>query len=184
MEKTLVDLKQATDEELMLAYQNGQLEAFDSLFYRHRGRVYGYLIKKLGKEHQADEVLQATFMKLHQARHQYEVTLPFGPWLFTICRNTLTDFFRSEQRINQNEELNAEAVAEAPAEALSQSHWVPPMESLSIEHRQAIELRYLQELSFEEISKKMKITPSNARQIVSRAMRKLKKLIQKTEGEQ
>jgi RNA polymerase sigma-70 factor (ECF subfamily) len=169
-----VDLIQATDEELMLAYQNGQEKAFQTLYQRHHRRVYGFLIGKLKTPQQADEAFQMTFLKLHQSRQHYDPSFPFLPWLFTLCRNTLIDFVRSQNRISKQEELDPVAVDSAftsPEAPLN----TPSLQSLSPKHREAIELRYLEDLPFEEIAKRLGTTPLNARQVVSRATRTLKK---------
>ena len=55
----------------MQAYQNGIDGAFDLLFKRHSSRVYGFLMNHLKNRAQADDVFQATFLKLHQARRHY-----------------------------------------------------------------------------------------------------------------
>src|SRR5689334_13553329 len=81
MKESLVDLKQATDENLMLAYQNGNEEAFQILYQRHHRRVYGYLLAKLKTKQLVEEAFQTTFLKLHQSRHHYDSKLPFTPWL-------------------------------------------------------------------------------------------------------
>ena len=63
---------ESSDEELMKAYQSGDSAAFDVLFERHKGRVFSFLMGKLGKRFESEEVFQAAFMKLHQSRRLYD----------------------------------------------------------------------------------------------------------------
>jgi RNA polymerase sigma-70 factor (ECF subfamily) len=91
-------LKEKTDEELMLAYQLGDENAFRELYTRHSERVFGFLRLKLHDEAKAHDVFQATFLKLHKSRSRYDSTLPFTPWLFTICRSELLDALKKEKR--------------------------------------------------------------------------------------
>lgn len=177
MTEPLVDLKQATDEELMLAYQDGREEAFQLLYQRHNRKIYGFLFGKLRNTQLVDEAFQMTFLKLHQARHHYDSSLPFSPWLFTLCRNAMIDLLRSQNRTNRKEELNPIAIENAVAEPSKEVSFIPGLESLPDKHREAVELRYLEELPFEEIAKRLEISPLNARQVVSRAVRSLKKWI-------
>jgi len=177
MKEPLVDLKQATDEELMLAYQNGQEEAFELLYQRHQKRVYGFLFGKLKNSHSVDEAFQMTFMKLHQARHRYDSTLPFLPWLFTLSRNAMIDVLRSQNRIQRQEELNPIVIDTAQAEVPKETPLIPGLEALSAKQREAVELRYLEDLPFEEIARRLEISPLNARQVISRAIRSIKKWI-------
>lgn len=184
MEKLLGDLSQATDEELMVAYQKGQEEAFQLLYQRHHRRVYGFLYHKLGRTQLIEDTYQMIFMKLHQARHQYDPSFPFTAWLFTVCRSVVADTWRSQKRVEKQEELNPDAIDQASSEpTVHEKIDIPDLHALPTEHRQAVELRYLNELSFDEIAKRLETSPANARQIVSRAVRTLKRLLQGSEGE-
>jgi len=103
-------LEECTDEELMQEYQQCNEKAFEVLFQRHSGKVYGFLKKKLKDEAFVDDVFQATFMKLHHARSHYDPSFPFPPWLFTVCRSVLVDSIRKRERIS--EDLNELATLE------------------------------------------------------------------------
>ncbi len=93
------ELKDRSDEELMTLYQSGDYMAFECLYERHSGRVFQYLKGKVEGE-VAKDLLQETFLKVHRARAQYQPQYPFLPWLFTVARNSLNDFFKSaDQKI-------------------------------------------------------------------------------------
>lgn len=166
----------SSDEELMQAYQNGVDGAFDLLFKRHSSRVYGFLMNHLKNRAQADDVFQATFLKLHQARRHYDPSFPFAPWLFTVCKSVLTDHARKKNRIREdaNDVLVSRAVDEKSIEYAD-----PPviaLEGLPANQRAAIELRYREELQFEEIAQRLETSPANVRKLVSRGIEKLKVL--------
>ena len=75
-----------TDEELMQVYINGDIEAFQALYQRHKGRAMGYLNARLANQEEAEDVFQDVFTKLHRYRFKYEQDVPFLPWLFTIVK--------------------------------------------------------------------------------------------------
>lgn len=164
----------STDEELMQAYQNGADGAFDLLFKRHSSRVYGFLMNHLKNRMKADDVFQATFLKLHQARRHYDPTYPFAPWLFTVCKSVLTDSARKWSR--SREDSNDEMVACAVDEKTVEERPVVSLEGLSKQQRTALELRYFDELRFEEIAERLQTSPSNVRKLVSRGIQTLKNL--------
>ena len=164
----------STDEELMQAYQNGTDGAFDLLFKRHSSRVYGYLMNHLKNRPQADDVFQATFLKLHQARRHYDPSFPFAPWLFTVCRSVLTDHARKQSRIR--EDASEDQVSRAVDERTLESPPTVALESLPVAQRAAIELRYHEDLQFEEIAERLKTSPDNVRKLVSRGIQKLRVL--------
>jgi RNA polymerase sigma factor (sigma-70 family) len=170
----------ATDEELMHAYAHGDLEAFTALYQRHKGRVLGYLIARLRDRDEAEEVFQIAFAKLHQARKNYRPDIPFLPWMFTISKNALVDHVRKKQvyrkHITTSEELVAAAVDLRGGNS-ALGHLQTELASLSAMQRQALELRYAQELTFAEIAEQMQTSAVNARQIVSRAVRSLREFM-------
>jgi RNA polymerase sigma factor (sigma-70 family) len=160
------------DEELMQAYQLGSLEAFETLYIRHSGKVYGFIRNRLKDRTAADDVFQATFLKLHTSRTHYDPSFPFAAWLFTVCKSVLIDHGRKKARLL--EDFNEEALANArSSEAVV--HDLPSFENLPGNQRQVLEFRYgPEDLSFDEIAKRMGSSPGNVRQLVSRAIRKLR----------
>jgi RNA polymerase sigma-70 factor (ECF subfamily) len=167
----------ASDEELMVAYINGDLRAFEDLYRRHAPRVYGYLRARLRDRAFADDVFQATFLKLHGARGKYDPSFPFAPWLFTVCRSVMIDALRKRKQIEEDQDPAAVEAAQAREVPAALGLSVPGLDQLSTVQRESLELRYRDELSFEEIARRLETTPTNARQIVSRAVRALKRLV-------
>lgn len=77
-------LEKLSDEELMTLYQDAREDAFRVLYDRHRGRMYGYLRKRLPNAEAANDVFQAAFLKLHRSKDQFDASYSFHPWLFTV----------------------------------------------------------------------------------------------------
>lgn len=173
---------QMTDEECMTAYQNGQIEAFDELYRRHSGRVYGYLKNHLKGAEPTDEVFQITWMKVHRFRDRYRTDHAFTAWLFSIARNARIDWLRSHQKlIGLNDPMEVEALP-APPPRSGDTQEVDLLTSLSPEDRNTLELRYANDASFEEIGRALGITATSARQRVSRAIRRLRRMAATGEG--
>jgi RNA polymerase sigma factor (sigma-70 family) len=168
-----------SDEELMLAYADDDMEAFELLYRRHRERLFGFLLSRLKNRSEAEEVFQAVFAKLHQGRRSYRREVPFLPWIFTIARNAMIDHLRRQQR-QQHVILSEEAVAAgvAPArEDVPIGAAIAELSSLSPAQRQVLELRFNQGLSFQEIAEELELSAGNARQLVSRAIARLRRLM-------
>lgn len=172
-----------SDERLMQSYQMGEYEAFQELYRRYASKLYGYLRQRI-KEHAAvDDVFQMTWAKLHRARKAYDVSYPFAPWLFTICRNAMLDQVRQVQREGVRVELSQAEIPVAVSESVSSpmSGVLETAAALPAQQRVALEMRFVQEASFEEIARRLETSPANARQMISRAVRKLKSLLEKGE---
>ncbi|MCK5601074.1 sigma-70 family RNA polymerase sigma factor [Candidatus Pacearchaeota archaeon] len=169
-----------TDEEIMQNYINGDVEAFHILYHRHKGRVLGYLNSRLESQDEAEDVFQEVFTKLHKYRFKYKKDIPFLPWLFTVVKNTLIDHIRKNATRNKHIQLGAEQINNAQnikEENLSIAEAISELSSLSNKQRQAIELRFNDDLSFEDIAIRMNTSQTNVRKIVSRAIQKLRGLM-------
>ncbi|OFZ20694.1 MAG: hypothetical protein A2X94_08535 [Bdellovibrionales bacterium GWB1_55_8] len=176
------DLATLSDELLMKAYQEGDFTAFSELYRRHSPRVYGYLRSKIAERNYLDDVFQAVFLKLHQSRGCYDASFPFTPWLYTVSRSVWLDHLRRAGRnledaadhdfLDALDHHRSQGVLDEKDGKTGES--VPELSGLPDEQRRAIELRYQEELSFAEIALALKTSPANARQLVSRAVRKLR----------
>lgn len=80
-----------TDEDLMLAYARGRAAAFETLFERHRRRLFTYLLHQTGSQPEAEDLLQEVFLRLIRRRRNYVRTGSFRSWLYAIAHNALTD---------------------------------------------------------------------------------------------
>lgn len=164
----------------MLAYAAGDMEAFAALYKRHKSRVFGFLMRKLKDQSESEEVFQTIFTKLHLARGTYRQEIPFLAWLFTIARNAIIDHVRKSKSYRKHITTSEEAVA-ASAELVSEKSpgnmALEELSSLSAIQRQALVLRFDQGLTFQGVSKQLQTSADNSRQIISRAIRKLRKLI-------
>ncbi len=170
-----------TDEELMVAYVDGDFDAFEILYGRHKGRVLGFLVTKLRDRNEAEDVFQTAFTKLHKGRHKYRHDIPFLPWLFTITRNALIDHVRKkgahDRHITVSEEFVDGYAEPAPIQAA-----FTELSKLNENQRQALELRFNQGMTFAEVAEQMQTSADNSRQIISRAIRKLRTLMIKGES--
>lgn len=169
-----------TDEELMLAYATDDMEAFELLYRRHKSHIFGFLMSKLKDQAEAEEVFQAVFTKLHVARGKYRAEIPFLPWIFTIARNALIDHIRrrkSYQKHTTSSKTPMEAYAAPLADASPSNIPSVNLDRLNTTQRQALDLRFQQEMSFAEIGKRLATSEENARQVISRAIRKLRKIL-------
>ena len=77
----------ASDEELIRATAAGRGEAFDELLARHGKPAFVFINRLLAGRHEAEDLLQETFMRVVQHASEFRAGAPFKPWLYTIARN-------------------------------------------------------------------------------------------------
>ena len=168
------DFKNKTDEELMETYKMGEVAAFDILFERHSGQVLGYLSRKLSSSKEAQDVLQDVFFKLHRSRHQYNGTFPFAPWLFSIARSVWLDHVKKKNLEDLVAPEELDNLIAQPVLTSAQGINSDVLDRLPANQKEAVALRILDEATFEEIAIKLSTSPANARQLVSRGLKRLK----------
>lgn len=169
-----------TDEELMIFYQDGNQNAFQEIYRRHSRKVYGYLKRRIREAELVDDIFQATFLKLHTSKERFDPSLPFTPWLFTVCRSVMIDTLRKKKvqiTTTHWEDLENEPEDPQALSASNSTNELPDLSELPESQQKVIELRYAEDLSFEEIALKLQTSPTNVRQLVSRGVRKLKDLM-------
>jgi RNA polymerase sigma-70 factor, ECF subfamily len=174
-------LDNKTDEELMRLYQKGTEEAFRILYDRHSSKVYGFLKAKVRNQERAKDVFQEVFVKVHKSKHLYNSSFPFLPWLFTITKNALTDEIRQFAKVKKQVSVDESIASPELQPEPSLSEVLPYIGALPSNQRQALELRYIEDKTFEEISETLKTSPVNVRKILSRGVQRVRELLK--EGE-
>ncbi len=97
----------------MEAVLAGDARAFEAVYRSLAPRVKGFLRGLSGDERAAEDLTQTTFLKVHRARHTYQLGAPVEPWVFAIARRTWLDHRRARRR--RPEDLSADgAVPEPP----------------------------------------------------------------------
>ena len=183
------ELEHKLDEELMDLYKMGSSTAFEILFHRYSGSVLGYLRRRIAKDKDAQDILQDIFLKLHRSRHQYDRTLPFSPWLFSIARSVWLDCMKKknlehvedseviENRMNLSEVNESKFNIELPGVDLKTLNQLPDLQ------KAAVSLRVIDDATFGEIALKLSTSPENARKLVSRGLKRLRNLLGTREKE-
>jgi RNA polymerase sigma-70 factor (ECF subfamily) len=184
-----MELEQATDEVLMFEYQNGNFLAFNILYERHYKKVFSYLRRKLKNTEVADDLFQQVFTKLHNSRSTYSNKFLFTQWLFVIIRTVLLDYWKMEKsrkvkisnyERDQNFEFSQfqmQTFANLDVTSSDQDfsqHVKGELHQLSPSQKLALELRFFDELSYDEIALRLQVSPAGVRKLVSRGIKILR----------
>jgi RNA polymerase sigma-70 factor (ECF subfamily) len=85
------------DEELMLAFREGEAAAFEVLVLRHRRPLFNFLLRSVHNKSRAEELLQEVFLRVVRAKARYQRTAKFTTWVYTIARNLCVDESRRQK---------------------------------------------------------------------------------------
>ena len=154
---------ETSDERLMLAYRDGDAGAFDTLYDRHKGRLYRYLVRQCGRRAVAEELFQDTWLKVIGARKRYEARARFTTYLFHIAHNLAVDHYRRgnpglPESFNDSEsteppDRDARAQPEhRAADRQATGHLLELIDGLPAAQREAFLMREEGGLSLEEIA--------------------------------
>jgi RNA polymerase sigma factor (sigma-70 family) len=144
-----------SDETLMLEFQGGSHPAFELLFARYRGPLYGFFRRRLNGDQRAEDLTQETFVAVIRASARYEPRALVRTYLYSIAMNLLAAERRKQFRDSPPGELAPEPVTtDAPDAAL----WIRrALEKLDDSEREILMLREYEQLSYAEIAELMKL---------------------------
>ena len=173
------------DEELMLRYGGGDAGAFETLYRRHRGPLYRFLLRQLSDAATAEELFQDVWMRVIDFRGRYEARAKFSSWVFAIAHNRLMDFYRASGRAKflageESEEALATLPADdVPADALidrkrAAERLLAALSELPEAQREAFLLQQEGNLSVEEIGAATGVSRETAKSRLRYAIAKLR----------
>jgi len=79
----------------MLAYAAGDAAAFETLYARHKGGLYRYVLRQCANAGIAEELFQDVWMNVLRARASYVPSAKFTTWLYRIAHNRVIDHWRT-----------------------------------------------------------------------------------------
>jgi RNA polymerase sigma-70 factor (ECF subfamily) len=132
-------IAEATDECLLLRYRDtGDIEAFEALVHRYEKPLFNYLVRYLHSASLAEDVFQATFLRLHEKCNLFTDDRQVRPWLYSIATHLAVDALRKEGR-HRAVSLDRE-YAEADTDVgtllkLLRSHTPSPLQQLEASER-------------------------------------------------
>jgi RNA polymerase sigma-70 factor, ECF subfamily len=172
-----------TDAELMSAAE-ADAAAFAELYHRHISTVHAWFRRHL--DWAASDLTAETFAQAWLSRRSFrdEASGSALPWLFGIARNVARESARKDavetrarRRLGLPTDLASEDGYAAVEERLSpRSALARGLETLSEHEREALELRVVEELPYEQVAHRLGVRPAAARLRVSRALRRLSSL--------
>src|SRR5437660_10196550 len=116
------DASEPTDVELVRAYRNGDVHAFEELHRRYVGSIFRLVRRKLGDALLAEDIAQETFLKALRMMDRVDDSFNFGGWVHTVARNLCFDELRRRQRdlrVEDSEEEDADLLASLPSTSRS-----------------------------------------------------------------
>jgi RNA polymerase sigma-70 factor (ECF subfamily) len=185
------------DAEAVARVRSGETDAFRFLVERHNSAVYRLACRMTGNAHDAEDVVQETFLRAFKRLDDFEARSQFGSWLHRIAANCSYDLLRARarERMRRHETEGDEA---EPIEHSLPSPAPGPdrlaaggelrrrvqsaMQKMSALERAAFTLRHLEGRTIAEIQATLGLDTSAAKQSVFRAVRKVRQVLGEPEA--
>ncbi|MGY8672662.1 MAG: RNA polymerase sigma factor [Verrucomicrobiia bacterium] len=166
----ILDYKEADDKQLVAASQDGGMEAFEELIFRHRDKIYARAYSMMRNEDEALDLSQEAWIKAWQRLKQFHGDSSFATWMTRIVINLCLDQIRRQKRKRAEsiEKLDEElggverqmpVVIVNPTAGMELSELRQridqAMVKLSDAHRTVLILHEFEELEYKQIAKVM-----------------------------
>ena len=193
---TLTDKAQRDYKLVKMAVEMGDQKAYADLMNFYRDSIYFMLLKMTQNTDDADDLTIEAFGKAFKKLDQYTPEYAFSTWLFKIASNNCIDFIRKRKKeilsidkpFEDNLELTHSIPAETPdpEEKLIKKQTIKNMrlvvEKLKPHYRTLVEMRYFQELSYDEIATELNLPLGTVKAQLFRAREFLYNIMKNSEG--
>lgn len=182
------------DELLIRRAQRGDADAFEQLLLEHQKNVYNLCYRMAGNPDDAMDLSQETFLRAWRCLDQYQFASAFSTWLYRLCSNICIDFLRKRRRRQTVPLTFEDADGEEQTYAVPDAQPLPEeqvelkltretlqaaMAQLLPEHRAVLQLRVVNEMSYEQIADVLDIQIGTVKSRLSRARNQLKKILER-----
>ncbi len=169
------------DEDVIEKFQNGDLVAFDVIVARYKEQLINYIITFLNDRHDAEDVVQDTFVKVYKYKQLYKKTAKFSTWIYTVAGNLARSELRKrkrqpsplskigngakefeavESRMNSDELMDTGVRKKLVKKAIA---------SLPEKFRQILHLKEVDNFTYEQIAKRLNVPVGTVRSRIHRA---------------
>lgn len=190
--KTTPDYSKLTDEQLILIFQQEDVNAFNELVHRYKDKIVNFLYRYTGSREESEDMAQDAFLRLYKSKHLYREIGKFSTWFYTIAINLTKTNLKKKSRYrsfsinnfgedgDKDYELPSNIIApDESANASNESYYIQKaIDSLNENFREVIILRDIQDLDYEEISKILAVPLGTVKSRINRARECLKEMLE------
>jgi RNA polymerase sigma-70 factor (ECF subfamily) len=184
-------------ELVQTALKNSSQAAYSTLMERYRDSIFHTMLKMVRNNEDAEDLTIEAFGKAFQKLPTYSPSYAFSTWLFKIATNNCIDFIRKQRMkitsidepVKEDSDENFGRLLKANSLNPEESYMLEQrsrllrnmMDKLKGGYRQMIEMRYFDEMSYQEISEKMNLPIGTVKAQLFRAKELLTEIFKSSE---
>jgi len=160
------------DEELIEQASRGDQKAFETLYHRHRDWVHRLAWRFTGNRQDALDVLQETFTYLFRKLPDLQLTASMTTFLYPVVKHLSLNIRR--RRTGQADEDVLAAIPDSAAAPTSRAELAAALAALPAEQREVVLMRFVDDMSLEEIAQALKVPTGTVKSRLHRALESLR----------
>ena len=175
-------LNNLSDQELLVAFKNGFERAFEEIHNRYFDRLYLHAFKMLRDEEAAQDILQDVFVAFWTKRSDLNIQKSLSAYLYTAIRNRVLNVIEQDRVYNYHITSFTEFLDETSTAGGSQSSedealfqlFESEVNNLPPKMKEVFQLRVNEEMSYNEIARKLSISDKTVKKQINNAIKVLK----------
>lgn len=171
-----------SDQQLLDAFQSGDLRAYEFLFDRYFKRIYGFAFSLLKDSETARELAMDVMIRLWKKKGEIHLEQGLQPYLFKSVRNSIYNHLRKSQILTHSldaypdyHENTADSADAAYLYSELKEVFAEKLEGLSPQRRRIFEFSRMEDLTYAEIAEKMSLSVSTVRNQMSATLKYFRK---------
>ena len=173
--QTEKEIRCAENRRLAIAAQSGCIESFESLVGQFEKPLYHFLLTKTRNHHQAQDLLQDTFLITYRKLDRFNPSYPFSSWIYTIANRLAISHYRKQKTLLEEVEFAIETTAcnEVMEQECARSLWAYAKRLLTKNHFTALRLFYTEGMTIDQVAAAMNRKPNSVKVWLHRARKRL-----------
>jgi RNA polymerase sigma-70 factor (ECF subfamily) len=172
-------MDERTDEDLVIAVQEGDIFAFEILVKRYQKRLHAFVLHVVHDSQAAQDVVQESLVNLYKTIDRVDTQKKFSIYIFSITRNQAISYLRTLKKqvsledivlMDEDEHLYHDIIVAEKRHVVKSA-----LSKLEEKYRKVIRLYYFDDLSYQEIGKALNLPVNTVRIHLFRAKEALRK---------
>ncbi len=169
-------------QKLVTRWLKGENEAFGELYDYYIDNLYRFIYYKVKDEKDVEDLVEIAFLKVFESKDSFNPKKSsFGTWLYNIARNTVIDFYRTKKETVEipvsHSETDGGDIKDKVDGTLNSDVLKEALDKISENNKELVIFRFVEELSYTEVSKILKKKEGTVRVMQYRALNELKDVL-------
>jgi RNA polymerase sigma-70 factor (ECF subfamily) len=187
---TASQAKDLSDNELIRLLKCKDPYVHDELIRRYQKKLFVYIYRFVGNKEEAEDLLQNVFFKVYKYCKDFDTGRKFSSWIYRIAHNEAVNYIKRknikkfislEDFVSSKDRIETKSDAKSPMEVWISKELRNSMEKalkeLPEKYSEVLKMRYFEEKSYDEISRKLKKPVNTVGTLINRAKKKLLEVV-------